>query len=624
MIRSTASQTPKSWLATALAIALLASTSATRAQDVNLDDMGNRGFIVVGTVDSFSGAAVSGAGDVNGDGRGDVIIGSASLVVGSGFGSRQTYVVFGKADNATLTTNALGNAGFQIVSDVLSDNAGSSVSGAGDVNGDGLADVILGASGTDGGRGVAYVVFGKSSPAPVPLATLGSAGFRILGASAGDKAGLSVSSAGDVNGDGLADVIVGAPLADPSGRGNAGSSYIVFGKSNSSDVNLNALGNGGFRIDGGGANAQTGSMVSGAGDFNADGRPDVVISPLNRDGCYVVFGKTDLAPIDLSALGADGIVVGNPLAGARALCAGAGYVNDDQFADLVLGDYDWFESSVVFGRSSTTQITPGAPGSNTFPISPADSLAVAGSGDITGDGLGDVLIGNDGRDRAHLVFGKNDTLPVNVGVPGAGHFALYNNWFAGYAVSGAGDINGDGLADMITSDGALKTYVVFSTSVPPASANYRTNNRIGNSPRVPVGIIGNGSNDNTPDARTWIDFADGTDLLSRPVTSEVVTLSRNAGAYTAAAANVSWRLQTTRINWTSAEIRFRYADSELTIADENTLQVVYSLTGGAPFVPLVSVVNPANNTISANITAPGYFYLGQVPQDPLIFSNGFE
>lgn len=112
--------------------------------------------------------------------------------------------------------------------------------------------------------------------------------------------------------------------------------------------------------------------------------------------------------------------------------------------------------------------------------------------------------------------------------------------------------------------------------------------------------------------------------MSRPTSSEVVTLSRHAGAYTAAAANVSWRLQTTRINWTSAEIRFRYLDSELGSTDENTLQVVYSLTGGAPFVPLASTVNPATNTISATITTAGYFYLGQVPQEPLILSDGFE
>lgn len=83
-------------------------------------------------------------------------------------------------------------------------------------------------------------------------------------------------------------------------------------------------------------------------------------------------------------------------------------------------------------------------------------------------------------------------------------------------------------------------------------------------------------------------------------------------------------MQTTRINWTNAEIRFRYLDSELGNTDEQTLQVVYSLTGSAPFVPLASTVFADDNIISANITAAGYFYLGQVPQQPLIMADGFE
>lgn len=395
---------------------------------------------------------------------------------------------------------------------MLSDNAGGSVSGAGDVNGDGLADVILGASGTNGGRGVAYVIFGKSDPAPVPLATLGAAGFRILGATAGDMAGSSVSSAGDINGDGLADLMVGAPLADPSGRGNAGSSYVVFGKADHADVTLDALGSGGFRIDGGIGNEQTGFIVSGAGDVNADGRPDVVVSSNGRRACYVVFGKTDLATVDLSALGAGGIVIGNPASGGRTVCAGAGFVNDDPFADLIYGYPVDLMSYVVFGRSSTMPISPGAVGSNTFQIYPADSTAVAGSGDINGDGLADVLIGNDGNSRAHVVFGKNDVLPVDPWAPGPGQFFMYNDFFAGGSVSGAGDVNGDGLADLITSDYARShAYVVFSGSVPPGAASYRSNNRIGDAPREPIGITGNGSNDHFPDARTWIDFADGTD-----------------------------------------------------------------------------------------------------------------
>ena len=108
---------------------------------------------------------------------------------------------------------------------------GFAVAVAGDVNGDGRADVLVGAPSADNnGRtdsGSAYVVFGKASTAPVDLAALGQAGFRIDGAAAGDAA--DVAGAGDVNGDGRPDVLVGAQRADNNGRTNSGSAYVVYG-----------------------------------------------------------------------------------------------------------------------------------------------------------------------------------------------------------------------------------------------------------------------------------------------------------------------------------------------------------------------------------------------------------
>ena len=177
-------------------------------------------------------------------------------------------MVFGKANWAGTPSLDLatldGTNGFRLIGIDTCDGSGYSVSSAGDVNGDGFADLIVGAPRAKSAGGVdyegeSYVVFGKASWAGTPsldLATLdGTNGFRLVGIDAGDVSGLSVSSAGDVNGDGFADLIVGAPDAESAGGADSeGESYVVYGKASwagTPSLDLATLdGTNGFRLIG--------------------------------------------------------------------------------------------------------------------------------------------------------------------------------------------------------------------------------------------------------------------------------------------------------------------------------------------------------------------------------------
>jgi hypothetical protein len=515
-------------------------------------------------------------------------------------GAGESYVVFGKVSNAPVDLANLGAGGFRVDGIDIDDFSGRSVSGAGDVNGDGLADLIIGAPfadpNGDSSGGECYVVFGKADNTPVDLASLGAAGFRIDGIDTDDDSGRSVSGAGDVNGDGLADLIIGAPLADPGGDSLAGESYVVFGKGDSSTVDLANLGAGGFRIDGIDADDRSGQSVSGAGDVNGDGLADLVIGASFADPggdssageSYVVFGRGSNSSLDLANLSAGGFRI------------------------------DGIDARDFAGRS------------------------VAGAGDVNGDGLADLIIGAPSADpggdsyagETYVVFGKAGNLPVDLANLGAGGFRIDGidvQDLSGRSVSGAGDVNGDGLGDLIVGasranagdrNDAGESYVVFSTSVPSLSAMVRARSANGNPPRTAFGITGDGSNDSTPDARAWVDFANGGDQVATTST-ETVTLNRSAGVVPSPGASVHWRIETTRQNWTDAGVRFRYLASEL-LVNENALQVVFSPNGQAPFTPLTSVVNPLDNTISANITQAGFFFLGQRVLPPEIFTDSFE
>jgi hypothetical protein len=180
---------------------------------------------------------------VNGDGLADLIVGAPRDDPNGNSASGASFVVFGKTDGTAVALSAIeenSNAGGFVINGVSAgDLSGNSVSSAGDVNGDGLADLIVGAWGDDSNgsySGASFVVFGKTDGSAVALSLVqdGIGGFVINGVSVNDLSGYSVSSAGDVNGDGFADLIVGASRDDPNGRTDSGASFVVFGGQGSS------------------------------------------------------------------------------------------------------------------------------------------------------------------------------------------------------------------------------------------------------------------------------------------------------------------------------------------------------------------------------------------------------
>jgi hypothetical protein len=316
------------------------------------------------------GFSVAAAGDVNRDGRADLIIGAP----GAGNFTGASYVVFGRTGGlgASVSLAGLtGTRGFEVVGEALDDNSGSSVNGAGDVNGDGFADLIVGAySAGNDDAGAAYVIFGRASgfAASINVASLnGANGFKIAGELADDFLGSAASGAGDVNGDGFGDLVIGARTADRGGLSDSGSAYVVFGKRTgfTATFDLSTLtGTNGFEIPGHETNAQLGTSVARAGDLNTDRFADILIggdsaSPGGDSGAgsaYAIFGKRDGFPASLDLDDLDGIngfrIDGDAANDAAGLSvAAAGDLNRDGFGDLLVGAPGGNAAYVIYGTA---------------------------------------------------------------------------------------------------------------------------------------------------------------------------------------------------------------------------------------------------------------------------------
>jgi subtilase family protein/Big-like domain-containing protein/cadherin-like protein/FG-GAP repeat protein len=461
----------------------------------NLD--GINGFTIngAGFNNDTSGGSVSSAGDFNGDGNDDFIIGGHFNFYGNLDG--RSYIVFGNSSGfpATFELSGLnGINGFRMEGN-SGDQAGISVAGAGDVNGDGFDDVIVGARFADPNEpnsGQSYIVFGNSSgfPSVLDLTSLnGTNGFAINGIKENDATGNSVSTAGDVNGDGFADILISGSGADANGYGS-GQTYVVFGSDATfpSEFELSGLdGMNGFVLNGvsqyavsGSESFGSGHSVSPAGDVNGDGFDDVITR--GSTWSYVYFGKGDGFSASFKLKNIDGNN-GFVIKGATSV-SNAGDFNGDGYDDIVLGysladpggsssGHDSGQGYIVFGKEKDFPALidlANLNGTNGFSINGVSGRdltgnSVSSAGDVNGDGLDDVIIGAygayyDGDDQAgksYIVLGKYNGFPTFLelsDLDGSNGFVIngVSNVFtggSGYSVSGAGDINNDGLDDFI-------------------------------------------------------------------------------------------------------------------------------------------------------------------------------
>jgi hypothetical protein len=371
----------------------------------------------------YFGWSISTAGDVNDDGFSDILIGS--------YWESKAYLFYGglSMDNTADLTFSVPSSEF-----------GISVSGAGDINGDGYKDIVIGdrfkSSGNLSNNGSASIYFGGPSIDNIPDVVL-------YGLNSFDNLGVSVSS-GDVNGDGFSDVIAGAYRYNTY----TGKVYVFFGGSNMNSV-PDVIFNGEQSHD------FFGVTVSGADDINGDGYDDVLVGAhqvyqfgSEPGKAFLFYGGPAMDNV------ADNYFIGEASAdGMGCSVASSGDFNDDGYGDLLVGAFWNDNGGLNAGKAYlfTNTVNSNQISMLTFSTGISQQqfgFSISGAGDVNGDGFSDWVIGSGDQlsNKPALIYWGGrfpDSIP---------DVSLYGSQYASFRVANAGDVNNDGFDDIITSD----------------------------------------------------------------------------------------------------------------------------------------------------------------------------
>ncbi|MEM9731884.1 MAG: choice-of-anchor C family protein [Pseudomonadota bacterium] len=497
------------------------------------------------------GTAVANIGDINNDGYDDFAIGGPDTTVSSSIVGATSIVLGGTDPNFGATPNGDGEVnlndiitttgGFEFVGDAAGDRMGFSIAGGGDVNGDGVSDFVLTeVFDDDSGNinsGKAYIVFGgqnfnsfANASGQISTSLIGAVsgveGFAIEGSDLNQNLGYSVNIAGDLNFDGVDDILVGAPTA----TGAVGNAYVIFGGQDFAsftggdgtiELNQRRIPSTleGVQFIGENIPDLAGFDMNYIGDFNGDGIDDVAISSLqNSNGgagstlgaIHVVYGGQDFSQagaltggisgkeIGLNNVGGGG--TGDPVGfqvngtstgqGVGWSLAGNIDFNNDGIQDLIFADqavstrvFVLYGGQAITGTITTADIEAGTFNGVYFtPPGSTRQTDVANGGDINGDGIDDLVIGakfvdapSNNSGETFVIYGGQgltgqvtfDTIgSTTEGFSLTGEFA---GSFSGDAVSSAGDVNNDGFDDFLigapgnngTTPGDGAAYLVY-------------------------------------------------------------------------------------------------------------------------------------------------------------------